>query len=305
MKRKSLTKRSLKVVLFLSLLLLSTTLQAEPKVQNETCLECHDEMSETLLSTPHQLQTQAEIFCVSCHAGGEIHAEDPSADNIVNPKEVLGFEALKACKSCHTPHAELDDLGFDMHQSQGLNCASCHKVHGGNKSLLLDDNASFCITCHSDIKQEFSRRSNHPVRQGTITCLSCHQFSRETNNDLSYDMQRACQDCHPEQGGPFLYEHEPSTAYTVGGTGCIECHNPHGSENNYLLKQSSDNLCKSCHFEPMHETAHPNRGYSDENCVVCHTQQHGSFTSNLFLDPNMNAKFTDNCYQSGCHTLVK
>lgn len=309
MKRQNGTKRSLEL-LFLSFLILllsaNISFAEETKVMNETCLECHDGMDKTLVNTPHQLNnSSAEINCISCHKGGEVHIEDPSAENISNPKNLSGLDALSACSSCHNPHSQLDDLGFDIHQSQGLNCASCHNVHGGKSSLLLDDNASFCQTCHIDIKQEFSRRSNHPVNQGNINCLNCHSFSRETNNELSFDLNRVCQDCHTEQGGPFLYEHEATTAYTVGGTGCIECHNPHGSENNFLLKQPVKDLCQSCHFVPTHETAHPGRVYPINNCTECHTTHHGSFTSNLFLDPSLNTKYTDNCYQSGCHSLVK
>ena len=309
MKRQISTKRSLSL-LFLSFLILLLSAQfaiaQDAEVENETCLACHDGIEKTLDFTPHQLQNSSiQINCVSCHAGGAVHADDPSVDNIVNPKNAMGIDALQACNGCHTPHATLDNLGFDIHQSQGLNCASCHNVHGGKKSLLLDDNAKFCYQCHADIKQEFSRRSNHPVNQGNITCLNCHSFAKETNNNLAYDMQRVCQDCHTEQAGPFLYEHEAATAYTVGGSGCVECHDPHGSENNYLLRQPTNNLCKSCHFEPTHETAHPGNNYSDVTCTVCHTQTHGSFTSNLLLDPNLNTKFADNCYQSGCHSLVK
>lgn len=309
MNKKQRTKRSVKL-LFLSFMLLllfaNLAIAQDSEVKNEACLDCHDGIEETLFYTPHDLQNnKSDINCISCHSGGKTHFEDPSVENIVNPKHVSGIDALKACNSCHTPHATLDNLGFDIHQSQGLNCSSCHTVHGGKKSLLLNDNASFCMTCHDDVKQEFSRRSSHPVNQGSITCLDCHSFSKETDNNLSYDLQRACMDCHPEQGGPFLFEHEVTTSYTVGGSGCIECHSPHGSENNYLLSQPNDNLCKSCHFVPNHETAHANRDYSVENCSTCHTQTHGSFTSNLLLDPNMNTKFADNCYESGCHSQVK
>lgn len=304
MNRKNKTKRSLGICIlsFLVLLLLGNFVLAEtPAVDNETCLECHDGMDQTLLNTPHQLQKDSSIIsCIFCHKGGEKHIEDPSKDNILNPQNATGLEALQACTSCHDPHTSLDNFGVDVHKSQGLNCVSCHNVHGGKKSLLLDEGAKFCLKCHSDIKEGFTRRSNHPMRQGIITCLNCHKFARETNNDWLYDMNRVCQDCHPEQGGPFLYEHTATTSYNVGGEGCVECHNPHGTENDHLLYQTTDNLCETCHWVPDHKTAHP--AFAQVTCTECHTDIHGSFVSNKFLDPNLPMKFNQNCYD--CHQLV-
>ncbi|HDL00607.1 MAG TPA: hypothetical protein ENH23_00040, partial [candidate division Zixibacteria bacterium] len=87
MKRKNWINRSLKVLLLSPFLLFLQTLHAAdstPIVPNETCLECHDEMSETLTSTPHQLQdNKSAVYCISCHAGGKEHIEDPSTDNII------------------------------------------------------------------------------------------------------------------------------------------------------------------------------------------------------------------------------
>ncbi len=304
MKRKSHTKWSLKVVLFLSLFLLSQTLQAEPKVEDETCLECHDDMSETLLMTPHQLETKSQVYCISCHTGGEIHAEDPSAENILNPQTSSSQDAVDACSTCHTPHSELDNYGFDMHQSQGLNCSSCHEVHGQKKSLLQDEQTTFCIPCHKETETKFARRSNHPVKQNILTCLSCHKFTKKQDDNLSYELERVCQSCHPVQGGPFLYEHEATSGYTVNGEGCIACHDPHGSENDRLLKQEGNDLCNQCHIE--HTTRNHDSqwdlNWSKLPCQSCHIDTHGSFINHQRLDPNLEAKFGGNCFNNGCHS---
>lgn len=300
-------KHSFAGSLLLVLVLLVGNLWA---VDDETCLGCHDGYNETLMKTPHQLSSEiakpnTEVSCISCHSNGDVHADDPSVDNIGNPANLTGIEAIENCTSCHQAHIALDDFGFDAHTMAQLNCSSCHKVHGSSPKLLLDDNAKFCVSCHFDIKTDFSKRSNHPLNQGNLSCLSCHQFAKRTDDNFAYDMTRICQDCHPGEAGPHMYEHDAVNSYAVGGSGCVECHNPHGSENDRLLAQPVNSLCESCHLVPTHQTAHPGQNYDRLNCVVCHTTPHGSFESNQFLDPNLPAKLGSNCYASGCHSLVR
>jgi DmsE family decaheme c-type cytochrome len=277
-------------------------------VGNETCLECHEGMSETLKFTPHRLSSTIDkpnktINCVSCHSGASTHVDDPSIDNIENPKNLNYIDASALCFSCHQAHTDLDNYGFDAHSTADMNCSSCHKVHTNKRKLLLDSKSSFCLKCHTDVKSDFMRNSNHPIRQGSLTCLSCHKFTKRSNDNIAYDMSRICQDCHPQQAGPFLYEHDAVEFYSLEGGGCVECHEPHGSQADRLLKQTTNSLCSSCHFEPLHMTAHPDRDYENYNCVSCHTDMHGSFVSEKFLDPNLPSRFIDNCYQSGCHQL--
>lgn len=298
-------------LLVMSLLLLTFSASAETAVDDETCLGCHDDMASSLSFTPHRLSSQydkatTDISCTSCHSGASVHIEDPSTENISNPSNEKGLEAVKTCSACHKAHNSLDNFGTDAHSNMQLNCSSCHKVHGKKKSLLLDDGTKFCLGCHADSKTEFMRRSNHPIRQGNLTCLSCHNFSRAVDDNFSYDINRICGDCHPEHGGPYLYEHEPVNAYSVEGSGCIECHEPHGSENDRLLKQSGDNLCSSCHMVPQHfQVLPPHDSLIKNSCLSCHSEIHGSFNSNLFLDPDLPSKFGLDCFQSGCHSLIE
>src|SRR5512138_289520 len=120
------------------------------------------------------------LACVSCHSNASGYVEDPSAANIGNPATMLGDSVRVLCNTCHAAHREMDDYGFDPHSSLRLNCNSCHKVHGGHQRLLLDDQAAFCMPCHAATNTDFRKTSNHPVNQGALTCLSCHQFTRRT-----------------------------------------------------------------------------------------------------------------------------
>lgn len=267
-----------------------------------TCLGCHDGYDQSLTATPHRLASQiakpsAKVACVSCHSGGEGHANDPSAGNIGNPRRLPAKKVVEACSQCHVSHRELDNYGFDAHSNLELNCTECHKVHGGKRALLLDDNANFCYPCHENIKTAFMQRSNHPVRQGNVTCLSCHRFVKRADDNRAYDFQRVCQDCHPDQSGPFPHEHPAVDAYLVNGSGCVECHDPHGSPNDKLLRQPVKQLCMECHIVPGHTTIHGGI-YAELDCLVCHSDIHGSYTNSSLLDPNLQAIFGSACY---CH----
>lgn len=280
------------------------------EVPDETCLDCHDGMDLTLAEGPMRLSSQTsgsavEIGCVSCHKGGDIHIDDPSTENITNPGHLIGRELIDLCSKCHTTHQELDNYGFDAHSTLEMNCAECHRVHSVGGEELLDDRAEFCLKCHEEMSNKLSRRSNHPVLEDNVTCLSCHRFTRRADHNTIYGLGRVCQDCHPDKGGPFLYEHAATQAYAVEGSYCIECHNPHGTENNRLLRQPGNQLCRSCHIE------HVTRNHNDlwENvwskipCQTCHIDTHGSYVSALYLDPDLPAKFGGDCYDASCHSL--
>ena len=276
---------------------------------DETCLGCHDGYESGLRETAHRLASEVKaakstVSCAGCHEGGAVHIEDPSTDNIGNPARMSGHEAQNACGTCHQAHQELDNYGFDAHSMLELNCSACHKVHGGKPALLVDEGTNMCLICHDAVGADLKRRSQHPVRQGNLTCLSCHRFTKRADENVVYGHGRTCQNCHPEQGGPFLYEHDPVNAWAVDGGGCLECHESHGSENDRLLSQPSGELCRSCHIGHTggrHADLWAN-AWSRLDCRTCHSQTHGSFTSEKFLDPALGAKLGFDCYSAGCHT---
>lgn len=305
-----LFRRPVVLAIALTLLIFPGRLLGQSEaVDDETCLTCHDGVDRTLAHTPHRLAMQnngsaIKVACVSCHAGGEVHIEDPSTENIVNPANLSGQEASALCSTCHTVHRELDNFGFDAHSSQELNCAECHQVHGTKASLLLDDQSRFCTRCHQEMTSKALRRSNHPINQGVVTCLDCHSFTKLQDAKLSFELDRLCQDCHPDQAGPFPFEHAAVNGYAVDGGGCLDCHNPHGSENDHLLKQPQPQLCNSCHGG--HMTRHHGNlwddVWSEYACQTCHSDLHGSYDNAQLLDPNMDVKFSGDCFNAGCHS---
>jgi DmsE family decaheme c-type cytochrome len=288
----------------------SATLTQDVDVDDETCLGCHEDLNLSLKATAHRLSSEIEkpattVTCVSCHAGAAAHIDDPTPDNIVNPANQIGLDIIKNCTQCHEGHSALDDYGYDAHSIAELSCTSCHKVHTTDAKLLLDEDAEFCFACHESTRDEFRRRSNHPVLQKAMTCLDCHSFVMRDDQAIIYDLVQHCRDCHPEQGGPFLYEHQAVNAYSAqSGTGCMDCHHPHGGPNDRLLRQAGNQNCTGCHFPARHGIAHGG-SFADQACQYCHIDTHGSFVSNFYLDPDLPAKYGIDCYESGCHTLVR
>lgn len=268
-----------------------------PLVGGEVCLDCHEEMAESVQGTTHEHPT---VACASCHQGNE-HADDPSTGNIIIPSQDTEAGQLATCTSCHKPHLQMDQVGFDPHQTQGLDCLSCHKIHQPDSRLLLDQSGDFCGKCHTGIERQFERRSAHPLEEDVMACWSCHDFVGAEPN-LSHGSSESCLNCHADLAGPFLHEHEALSSFTTEGDGCVSCHSPHGSSNDRLLKQPGDGLCRQCHGVPVrHATAHDG-AWADVACMDCHSEIHGSYEDSNLLDPMIGSKFGDGPSSCFCHT---
>jgi DmsE family decaheme c-type cytochrome len=295
------------VLLCLAVMLLGLTASsalADP-VDNETCIDCHDEAySQSLAGTTHDLAvagTQYDIMCVSCHTGASVHIEEPSTDNIGIPSKMSPVEVTNICTQCHSPHPEMGDVGFDPHFNKEIACTDCHTIHAGQQELRPDDPAILCSRCHVGVKEMFARRSNHPLSDGAVTCVSCHSFTGANEPTVGHGASANCYSCHPEQSGPFVYEHPVTISFSTEGESCTECHDPHGSGNERLLVQKGSAQCLECHgVPPLHRTKHSGLGTKFE-CVDCHSDIHGSNHNEDFLDPDLGNKLFPNCYQSGCH----
>ena len=116
-----------------------------------------------------------------------------------------------------------------------------------------------------------------------MTCSDCHSMHgkdvRATGGELLLGSNEKCFNCHKDQKGPFLFEHD------VMRDGCTSCHNPHGSINNKLLVAGQSITCLNCHWESSFNTsgqlgAWPHGFTADigrgSECIDCHTAPHGS-----------------------------
>jgi DmsE family decaheme c-type cytochrome len=292
------------------LVLTFTLLPAQEKPSDDDCLLCHDTMAASLKGSVHQLTSQGKeatltVSCADCHKGGANHMDDPSVDNIGSPARMNPADQAEVCASCHTTEHQEAMISTDPHGEAGLGCVDCHKVHGNqNRALVKDDGDNYCKTCHTNVALQFMRRSSHPFDAGVLSCVSCHDVGSVQDPLRQVGLDWRCQSCHPEQAGPYPFEHEVVYDYRVNGGGCVECHQPHGSSNDRLLNQPGNGTCNYCHgVPPLHRTMHSGLG-SKLACVDCHSDIHGSYSNRLFLDPDLGTKLFPDCYQSGCHADV-
>lgn len=237
------------------------------------------------------LSDAGDETCEGCHGSAVEHIEDGDPEKILNPKNADQFGGDLLCMTCHTSHT-FDDWSFSEHKNAGVTCADCHTVHADAQTYSVKQASKSCFDCHSQVKAEMNMPSHHPIGEGKLDCIDCHDVhggsARLTANASGNEL---CFSCHAEKEGPFVYEHAPVVE------DCMICHSPHGSVADNLLKQSEPTICLTCH--PMHFHAAvvsapgdfttpqaPERaGTSDldgmekgftTKCTQCHVPIHGS-----------------------------
>ena len=98
--------------------------------------------------------------------------------------------------------------------------------------MIKSTEVEVCFQCHKDRRAQFERPSHHPLREGDMTCSSCHNPHGSATDSLlrGASINETCYKCHADKRGPFLWEHEPVRE------SCLNCHEPHGTVNEFLLK---------------------------------------------------------------------
>lgn len=274
---------------------------------SEVCLDCHESVPHGMAGTAHDPMGH-KAACLDCHAGPatDQHLEDPDTYKPVNPGK-LSADSLKAvCTRCHVqPHA-VNLYERDPHDDANLACTACHKVHDNTKHafLLKNEQPELCYSCHQGVRSEFARTSRHPINDGVVNCMDCHkEVAQSPKQGHPSGPGETCVTCHAEFRGPFPFEHQAAVEYSTQEGGCLNCHNPHGSQYPRLLRQSYDaphySLCTQCHSVPKHlNNVNHGTQWAGIPCNECHADIHGSYTSRNLLDPSLEAQ---GCTKAGCH----
>ena len=120
-------------------------------------------------------------------------------------------------QSCHgTAHPAWE---ASSHARAGLDCTSCHGVHGDPFSHFHADEpraselasprvSDVCAGCHTEVFAQFEYNERHRLQEGILECTSCHNPHEQSPRwMLGGFKEESCVDCHVDKGGPFVFEH--------------------------------------------------------------------------------------------------
>jgi DmsE family decaheme c-type cytochrome len=257
----------------------------------QVCLGCHAAQAAafgvTLMGkvfrNPRNPQERAN--CETCHGPGSLHVKAGGGRGVggiisfrLDDQSHTQDEYNAICLSCHEKGNRVLWRG-STHETRGLACVNCHTVmtnvtprHQLSQLTEMDT----CFQCHKNKRSEIWRSSHMPIREGKMTCSSCHNPHGSYSEAMLKEttVNDNCYKCHAEKRGPFLWEHAPVRE------NCLNCHDPHGSINDFLLKISRPRLCQQCHANLTGHPGNPRNPKSiyamNRECQNCHSQHHGS-----------------------------
>ncbi len=260
-------------------------------VGSETCLQCHGDLEEKYKKTIHaKVFTEANARtplalrgCEACHGPGKVHVDAGGGKGVGDmipfrretPQAIERENAV--CLTCHEKGKRTYWQG-SPHQSRDLACTNCHKVMekvSDRFQLAKGEVVEVCAQCHLVRRSQTFRNAHMPLREGKITCTSCHNPHGTITKSLlpENSINDNCYKCHADKRGPFLWEHPPVLE------SCANCHDPHGGVREKMLKLSLPRLCQQCHIESRHPTEArlpTNKLVIGRACVQCHANIHGS-----------------------------
>lgn len=212
------------------------------------CAACHDQVTGPMYQkTAHAKQDQS---CAKCHNNVAEHLKAMEAGTKGPVPSLKHLPAAELSAKCLTCHEKNNQSSFDgsMHARRNVSCTNCHSIHSPKSEtaqLKTARDVETCFSCHKSERAKSMRTSHHPVREGKMGCVSCHNphegnkpkmLKADSPNDL-------CFSCHTEKRGPFLFEHAPVRE------DCISCHDVHGSNHQRMLTQKLPTLCWNCHLD--------------------------------------------------------
>jgi len=246
--------------------------------------------------------------CLGCHAT-QAAAFSETLMGRIQKKTPGKFE----CENCHGPGS------LHVKAGGGRGVGGIISFRPDDTSRSAEENNAICLGCHQRGDRTYWDGSTHESRG--LQCSNCHtvmrNVSRKYNTKTAWEPE-TCFQCHKDRRAQmYRSAHMP---LREGKVTCSDCHNPHGSVTEAMLREDSINdTCYKCHAEkrgPFLFEHTPVR----ENCDNCH-DPHGSVNEfSLKLSrprlcfechsighaptQGVNSVFTMSRSCQNCHTLI-
>jgi DmsE family decaheme c-type cytochrome len=294
----------------------------------QLCNSCHKEVLPKKARSMHKIVAEGD--CIKCH---DSHAS--------GNKFILKKPRTEVCFECH------QDIGNKTREMRFKHdplvkekrCLSCHNPHASVKAdyLLKKNVPALCIDCHKTNQSTFKRKHlNYPV--ANTNCDTCHSAHGSNTRGLLYDTVHApvaenkCTDCHlrptssnvirtKKQGTELCRQcHQDMIRYTfnknrvhvplVDKTGCLNCHNPHGSKQKKLLEDTQFKTCGKCHTDTVKLQEWSINNPKNEglckpiktgNCISCHAP-HAADNILLIAQENISIGLCGKCHEWQTHS---
>jgi len=205
-----------------------------------------------------------QAICQSCHQVEADHWSATSHGRVFSgaPRTEL---AARGCEGCHGPGSRHVQAPSDPERIIAFTRASGATVERMN---------AMCLQCHTGGARIYWRGSVHERQQ--LACSDCHNpMARQSVVSLQVreSVSDTCFSCHPQQRAEFRKRsHMP---LLEGKIACSDCHEPHGSPSDPLLRGDSVNqLCYRCHADKRGPFLWEHAPVV-ESCLNCH-RPHGS-----------------------------
>lgn len=224
--------------------------------------------------------------CLTCHSGQAAEFAKTLMGKI-NKTQKGKFD----CENCHGPGSAHVKAGG------GRGVGGIISFRPDDTARTAEENNAICLTCHQKGDRTLWHGSTHDERG--LMCTNCHTIMKNVSrkSQLKTEFQPdTCFQCHKNKREEmWRYGHMP---VREGKMVCTNCHNPHGSYSEHLLKKATVNeVCFQCHAEKRGPFLweHPP---VVESCLNCH-DPHGS--NNDFLLKISRPRLCQQCHSGGQH----
>ena len=137
------------------------------------------------------------------------------------------------------------------------------------------------------------------IHEPVKNCTLCHGVQRRAGSarkiQLVAEVPQLCYTCHKEYSALETWVHGP-----VATGNCLLCHEPHKTQNEFLLRKPVPELCYQCHEEQAIRLIEKHAEESYRRCIDCHEGHAGTTRSLLrqtFLDQPAGAEYRSEAYR--------